>query len=329
MRLFIVAAAAASASATGLKSLENLVTFGDSYTDEGRLNYFFNHNGTAPPVGALLPASSSTASGGKAWGRFVAEKTGAKYYNYAVGGATCSNQIISRYVSGIHQPFPSVLDYEIPTFKTDVTFKDLYPNRNADNTAYALWIGTNDLGFDAFLSDSQVSGTTISTYIDCIWTVFDNIYQTGGRNFVLLNLAPLQLSPLYASPSHGGVVDSIFWTSKASYNTTEYQWKMLEYTTSVNTIFDYGVPFQLLIKKRWPGASFTIYNVHKLLTEIHDNPSKYLTAPASASGIYRTCKATNSSQCVDSTQPKASFLWYDELHPSERAGEWMAYLLLL
>jgi hypothetical protein len=28
-----------------------LVTFGDSYTDENRLGYFINHNGSAPPVG--------------------------------------------------------------------------------------------------------------------------------------------------------------------------------------------------------------------------------------------------------------------------------------
>jgi hypothetical protein len=27
------------------------VTFGDSYTDENRLGYFINNNGSAPPVG--------------------------------------------------------------------------------------------------------------------------------------------------------------------------------------------------------------------------------------------------------------------------------------
>jgi hypothetical protein len=30
---------------------DTLVTFGDSYTDENRLGYFINHNGSAPPVG--------------------------------------------------------------------------------------------------------------------------------------------------------------------------------------------------------------------------------------------------------------------------------------
>jgi hypothetical protein len=33
----------------------SLVTFGDSYTDEGRLNYIQKHNGQSPPVGWVAP----------------------------------------------------------------------------------------------------------------------------------------------------------------------------------------------------------------------------------------------------------------------------------
>jgi len=51
------------------KSFESLVTFGDSYTDEQRVNYFALNNGTAPPVGwvepivRLLPVSSISSPG--------------------------------------------------------------------------------------------------------------------------------------------------------------------------------------------------------------------------------------------------------------------------
>jgi hypothetical protein len=37
------------------KNFESLVTFGDSYTDEQRISYFANNNGTAPPVGWIEP----------------------------------------------------------------------------------------------------------------------------------------------------------------------------------------------------------------------------------------------------------------------------------
>ncbi|KAF4921356.1 Acetylesterase [Colletotrichum viniferum] len=319
----VSAAAAAAASQCGLKKLENLVTFGDSYTDEMRLSYFARNNGSAPPPGLRLGESNSTASGGYAWGRFVAKATNANYNNYAVAGATCSNEIISREFATINQPFPSVMDYEIPAYKAEIAFESLYPNRQANNTVYALWIGTNDLGYGAFLTDSQAPGTTISTYVDCIWEVFDNIYETGGRHFVLLNLAPLEESPLYAAVDGGGFGDSQFWPNKTLYNTTEYQYIMLEYTTNVNTMFDYGAPSHLLVKKRWPGASFSIFDVHSLLRDIHAEPSKYLPPPANVTGTYRVCDPVT-RECVDSSEPMAGFLWYDELHPSERADEIIA-----
>jgi phospholipase/lecithinase/hemolysin len=319
--LAVLAVASVAAPSYGLK-LDNLVLFGDSYTDEGRLGYFINHKGSGPATGTVLPESNSTASGGKVWGRFVAEMTGAALFDYAVSGATCSNEIISRYFSPINAPFPSVIDYEIPAFKADTGVKTLYKDRQAENTVYALWIGTNDLGFGAFLSDSQAPGTTISSFVDCVWEVFDSIYATGGRHFVLLNEAPLERAPMYAAPTNGGSFDNQYWQNKTSYNMTEYQYKMLEYTTDVNTMFEYGVPFQVMIKKRWPGASFAIFDVHKLIMDIINTPSKYLSAPANVTGFYHHCVPTNNSQCVNSKEAASSFLWFDELHPSEYAGSY-------
>lgn len=322
----LVGASVAAAKSCSSKPFKNLVTFGDSYTDNGRLGYYINNNGQAPPPGGYQTVSNVTASGGLAWGQYVAQYTGANYRDYAVSGATCSNEIISRDFSAIHKPFPSVIDDEIPSFKADVAFKSLYPDRTAENTVYALWIGTNDLGYGGFLSDSQAPGTTISDYVDCIWSVFDNIYQTGGRRFVLLNLAPLELAPLYAPLSAGGIGDSQFWSNKTHYNITEYSQKIKEYTTNVNTIFDYGVPFQTIVKSRWPGASFDIFNVHKLLVDIYNNPSQYLDAPAISKGFYHHCDPVTTSNCQDLTAqgPLSGFMWYDELHPSTKTDSIIA-----
>ncbi len=38
-----------------LERFSSLITFGDSYTDENRLNYFISNHGAAPPPGTLLP----------------------------------------------------------------------------------------------------------------------------------------------------------------------------------------------------------------------------------------------------------------------------------
>jgi hypothetical protein len=192
----------------------------NSYTDESRLGYFINHGGVAPPPGLLLPASTSTAGGGVTWDRFVSNYTGAKLYNYAVSGAVCDNNIINRYLASINGPFPDVV-YEVQAFVADTKFinatthtNTLYTNRKQDNTVYSMWIGTNDLGAGSFLTDSSLHLTTIPDYIDCIYKRFDEIYANGGRYFVLMNTAPLQLSPLYGMPGEGGLAVSHYWTDK-------------------------------------------------------------------------------------------------------------------
>lgn len=303
------AVASASAAATagtgwfphhGQRAMDNLVMFGDSYTDESRLAYFFQHS-APPPLGQMTPESNQTSGGGKVWGRVVADKTGARLYDYAVGGAMCSDNITSHWMEQIHGPFPSVLDYEVPTFEADLAYKDLYPDRTSSNTVYTLWIGTNDLGIDGFLGDKNVRGTSLPDYVDCTWTTFDRIYKTGGRRFVLLNNAPLELSPMYAAPENGGTGNNGYWPDKVNYNMTEYQYKMYEYTMATNRLFKDGMALNFLLKNRWPGASLAYFDVHQLIKDIHANPKDYLTAP------YEVTKAYTDA---GSGFPLSGFLWY-------------------
>lgn len=262
---------------------------------------------------------------------YPSTRSGSVSWNIAdhdpVSGAFCSNEIFSRYLAGINRTFPAVLEDEIPSFLEDVAYVNastgtntFYADRESNNTVYALWIGTNDLGLDAFLTDSQHAGLTITDFIGCVWQVFDAIYGAGGRHFVLLNEAPLEHTPLYAAPQNGGLGDNHYWTNKTAYNMTEYEQKMKEYTTNVNTMFDYGVPVEARIKARWPDASFAVFDVHQLILDIRASPENYLDAPANVTGYYYHC-AVDGSNCTQSEDPLSSFLWYDELHPSERTGK--------
>lgn len=99
---------------------------------------------------------------------------------------------------------------------------------------------------------------------------------------------------------------------------------MKEYTSLVNSIFSYRVPFELKIAKRYPGASFANFDVHSLLVEIYNNPSKYLTSPANVQGQYYLCDVATGSKCTTSKLSLDHFMWYDELHPSERTDQVIA-----
>lgn len=100
-------------------------------------------------------------------------------------------------------------EYEIPAFIADKSFRvdgRLFLDIPGDETVYALWIGTNDLGNGAFLTNSQIKGKTLKDYVDCVFDSLDKLYQSGGRYFVLMNVVPLDLAP-YVSCPHSIIVD--------------------------------------------------------------------------------------------------------------------------
>ncbi|KAI5240155.1 GDSL lipase/acylhydrolase family protein [Aureobasidium subglaciale] len=308
-------------SSWNLKKFTSLVAFGDSYTDDSRLGYFGSHNGSAPPVGWISPANYHSADGGRPWPQYVAQYAGANIYNYAVSGAVCSNNITPRTFSSINADFPDVDGYEVPAYLADSKYS--YPNGTkalnvpVDSTVYSVFIGTNDLGNYAFIDDSQVAGKVIPDYIDCVYEQFSRLYASGARYFVLQNVSPLQLSPQYGLPSKGGLNATQYWPEKPA-NTTEVWGRMLETVTTVNDVYKYRTPFEILINRKYPGAHFALMDMYGLITDMYNNPSEYLNGTnPTVTGYVNHC-TTAGTNCVAASNPD-SYLWYDPLHPSEQA----------
>jgi GDSL-like Lipase/Acylhydrolase len=224
----------------------------------------------------------------------------------------------------IKADFPSVVDYEIPAFLADAdadlvnTTQPFYePPRNDTNAVYAIFIGTNDLGNIAFLTDSQVPGKVLSEYTDCVYGAFDSLYAAGGRFFILMNTVPLYLAPQYANDSLHGVTASQYYPDKGP-NHTEIAYTMHQETTSVNDIFKYQTPYEVLVANRYPGAHFALFDTWQLFSDIYNHPAAFLngTHPLSVEGFEHHCNLTG-GDCTykyNNTRPD-SFMWYDELHP--------------
>ncbi|RAH66063.1 SGNH/GDSL hydrolase family protein [Aspergillus aculeatinus CBS 121060] len=324
----------ASASAWGPRKFTTLVTFGDSYTDDTRFAYFSTHNDSAPPVGWVEPDANISSSGGPTWPHYVSTFHSAtkNRYNYAVAGATCSNEIVARaYDPTAGYLFPSVLDYEVPAFAADAAaYTDPPTNKwfldiPADETVYAIWIGTNDLGNNAFLTDSQLNNATLVDYLDCVYRALDGkgASSRAAKYFVIMNVVPLQLAPLYATPENGGVGPNNYWKDKPA-NLTEISGRMEGQVVLVNEAFRYRTPVEVLVKKRWPGVQVAVFDVYSLISKIYYNPTQYLngSAPANVTGFEYHCNI-NGTDCTKSDSPD-SFLWFDQLHPSARTDQIIA-----
>lgn len=122
------------------------------------------------------------------------------------------------------------------------------------------------MGPAAFFTDSRLN-LTISDYVDCVYEQLDTLYEAGARNFVLLNIAPLNYAPMYALPENGGTIGSNFWKDESTYNTnaTQVSEKMRQYVALVNSIYKYRTPDEVEISDRYPESSFTIFDVHSLV----------------------------------------------------------------
>jgi len=191
------------------------------------------------------------------------------------------------------------------------------PTLTASNAVYAIFIGTNDLGNDAFLTNSQVPGKVLSDYTSCVFSAFDTIYASGGRNFVLMNNIPLHLTPQYANDTLDGANATQYYPEKGSANHTEIAEKMHEAASTTNTVFQYETPYEVLVGKRYPGANFAVFDTYSLFSDVYHNPAAYLngSAPLNVTGFEHHCNTTGAdcAYVYDNTSPD-SFMWYDELH---------------
>ena len=185
--------------------------------------------------------------------------------------------MLFRILSSIHANFPFVLEYEIPAFLADkksdrsgATEAYFTPTLTSTDAVYAMWIGIpldlvsmllqlrlmdqrtgdNDIGVYAFLTGSRVPGKVLTDYTNCVYSALDAIYASGGRYFVLLNVAPLYLAPLYANYTIHGSGPNHYWPDMPS-NKTQITDVMHEYVTMLNNAYKYQTPFELSVAKRY------------------------------------------------------------------------------
>jgi len=272
--------------------IKNLVTFGDSYTDV-----------------------VSTGDGGVAWPIYAARDGHFNLFPFARSGATCSNNLTVV-------PFPSLFESQLPLYFAEVSNKTL--KLNPEETIFTLWIGTNDVGVSALLTGHGTKGVTIVDTVSCAINWVKVLYQSGARNFLFQNMIPLQNTILYSANSY----PNRYWT--APHNATEWSVFMTELTTSGNEIAKLmlqALPASL------PGAHIGLFDSHSLFTDIIAHPKNYLngTAPPNVTGAIRSCvfelneSTSDTGKCTIATGTDVdSFLWFDELHPSEQTDRIVA-----
>ncbi|TFY80148.1 hypothetical protein EWM64_g3861 [Hericium alpestre] len=287
--------AAPAAPALGPRpgQIKNFVTFGDSYTD------------------VTIDINGSTT-----WPVYVAGYAHLNLFPFAHAGATCNQSLTPR-------QYPAVMQDELPEYFAQVNNGSI--KVKGDDTIYSLWIGTNDLGPNTLLTGGVIHNATVVDTTMCAIHWIQTLYNSGARNFIYQNIVPLERVPLYAVNSY----PNRYWT--APRNATEWHLFINELAVAGNEIAELllqNLPASL------PGAHIALFDSHSLFNDILNNPSEYLngTAPLNTTGSIISCQlqvnesTSDAGDCtIASGTDKDSFVWLDELHPSEQTDRIVAH----
>ncbi|EKM81377.1 hypothetical protein AGABI1DRAFT_113024 [Agaricus bisporus var. burnettii JB137-S8] len=207
-------------------------SFGDSYTQTG-----FQPTGALPSPGNALgnpPYPGFTATGGENWVDYVTtqyNKTLLLTYNYAYGGATIDANLV--------QPFePSVLSMtdQINQFLSGAGKKPTSTPWISDNSLFSFFIGINDIGNSWYLPGDRDAFSDI--LLNAYFALVQKAYDVGARNFLFVNVPPIDRSPLQLSSDQASrdaeaavingfntkLVSKINSFKSANRNVTTYVW---------------------------------------------------------------------------------------------------------
>jgi hypothetical protein len=290
-------------------AVETLTTSssGDSYTDSG-----FNINSAAPTLSqalgfppldpwpnclnqTLLGEIPMTSSNGPVWPEFLAAKYNATLtlaYDFARSGGTIKQSLVEQ-IKEVYTPKYSSLYTTGPA--EGVRWM-------SESSIFAIFMGINDL-HQCCANMFGSMDPKYQTFEECIHPRFElyfndlvaHLYDTGARNFLFINLPPVQRAP-----------QTLGWPLPVQAN----------YTHGVQSFNALLPAWVTNFTKQHDGVRSTLYDSHALYKKILDNPKDYGFRDA---GCY---------SCICVTEYDPECVWSNGFHPNWQVHEMMAKEML-
>jgi phospholipase/lecithinase/hemolysin len=238
-----------ASSWTGWKNVKQLFVFGDSYTQTG-----FDPKSTQPSASNPFgnPAYPGyTSSNGPNWVGFLTttyNKSKILTYNLAYGGATVDSALVAPYA-------PTVISVKDQVQKQYLPIYGAHPTSapwTSKTSLFAFFIGINDVGNSWYLNNATLYDSIFSTYAGLL----EQVYSTGARNFLFLNVPPVNLSPLITTQNDNGYA-------------TEYEGK---------SIVDWNarlVNMTKALKTKHADVTVFVHDTNALFMQVIKDPKSY------------------------------------------------------
>ncbi|KAF8921222.1 hypothetical protein CPB85DRAFT_1556235 [Mucidula mucida] len=146
-------------------------------------------------------------------------------YNYSFGG--------SRAVD--------VINYQLPSFSKGAGSKPSWAPWTSEDSLFITWVGINDCAH----------GNSCEESMSNLFGAHEKLYEAGARNFVLINVPPIERSP---------AVDRVV-AERASQT-------YLDWNTSLSQALS-------AFSNAHSDATTIVFSAHEAFTKILDNPEEY------------------------------------------------------
>jgi phospholipase/lecithinase/hemolysin len=179
--LFFVALIPFVASASEPATYNKVVVFGDSLSDNG--NLYRTDLGLMPKS---PPYYQGRFSNGPTWAdiaeKYLTDKYNVTTANYAVGGETVN----------LHNPIQGFLPYTFTNSLDSYYLHTVFTDRT--HTLFIIWLGAND-----YLNGAKDPEEATTAVANTIQTNINSLIAAGAKNFLVLNLPDLAVTPFAAT----------------------------------------------------------------------------------------------------------------------------------
>lgn len=202
------ATCAATTKWAGFSGLKHAFVFGNSYTQTG---FNFTQEPYPQPGNPFGNPSypGYTSSNGPNWIDYLTVKYNSSEfltYNLAYGGATVDSALVKPYADTVLSIKQQVLDEFVPGYTGASPSAPGAPEWAGEDTLFAVWIGVNDVG-NSYYNGEDATNALYAKIFDVYSGLVDTMYEAGGRNFVFLNVPPVDRSPLITESGVEGAAE--------------------------------------------------------------------------------------------------------------------------
>ncbi|OUM60162.1 carbohydrate esterase family 16 protein [Piromyces sp. E2] len=231
--------------------------------------------------------SGKTVVGGKNWPLHLLDLHNMTLWNFSMKGSVIDSRMVPRDI------FKTSLlnQYEL-YIKKMIKRGKFYNSWNSNDTLFSLWIGCNDIRFIKrnYNNNKKIPRLTLifNIIIQNMFNTIEKMYKTGAKNFLILNIPPLDKAPLNDS-------------GKYNY----YKYDVMHFNTSFN------IKAEILAKK-YKDINIIVYNTREEYEYIMNNYKEFNLIDG------------HSKWSANKTANLKNYFWLDRSHISFRGNEILA-----